>query len=163
MNISVDWLLTRSGSEFESRSVSLVPRPERVRGAGGIPDLRGRTILVAEDTRDQRSFVEALLEPTGANILTARDGHEALALCESDAPDLLLLDIDLPGLHGDGVARRLRLASGAVPTIALTGYAGAKDAGIGLTAGADAYLTKPFLIDKLYALLLRFLDARDRQ
>lgn len=147
------------GRSDTRRSVPSVSPPEGVEGTGGLPDLSGKTVLIAEDSAGDRAMLRAMLEPTGADILTAASGVEALSACLRGGPDLLLLDIDLPVLHGAEVTRKLRRCGRTLPIVALTGHAGLKDVSAGFAAGVDAYLTKPFRIDSLYGLLSRYLEA----
>jgi two-component system alkaline phosphatase synthesis response regulator PhoP len=107
-------------------------------------------ILVAEDDADIRQLVRDVLEHAGFEVLIAGDGPVALRLAQTRRPDLLLLDLGLPGLDGLDVARSLRRGSD-VPIIMLTARAEESDTLVGLELGADDYVTKPFSTKELVA------------
>ncbi|MFO1207164.1 MAG: response regulator [Burkholderiales bacterium] len=102
-------------------------------------------ILVADDNPDNRDIFRARLAAHGYEILTARDGAEALAIAHAAQPDLLLLDVMMPNLDGIEVCRRLKgdAALSFMPIIMVTARTGSQDVITGLDAGADEYLTKP--------------------
>src|SRR6266700_1685547 len=87
----------------------------------------------------------------GYVVETAADGGEALAAVERSAPDLVVLDVGLPGVDGLSVSRRLRAKGLAVPVLLLTARDAVPDRVAGLDAGADDYLVKPFATDELLA------------
>jgi DNA-binding response OmpR family regulator len=97
-----------------------------------------------EDDDVIRGLVRAILERGGLRVVEAIDGEEALELAERASPDLVLLDVNLPGIDGPEVCRRLRAAGATLPIVMVTGAADEDDRRRGLEAGADAYLTKPF-------------------
>lgn len=107
-------------------------------------------ILVVEDEDRIRQFLQRGLTFEGYRVEAAADGQEALDLAREDPPDLVLLDIMLPGLDGVEVCRRLRSAS-EVPILMLTAKEAIEDRVAGLDAGADDYLVKPFAFDELLA------------
>jgi len=107
-------------------------------------------ILVVEDERRYLRAIQINLEASGYRVSTAEDGLQALELAASKAPDLVLLDIKLPGLDGLKVCRRIREFS-TVPIIMLTALAQDTDKVRGLDAGADDYVTKPFSVEELLA------------
>jgi len=102
-------------------------------------------ILVADDNPDNRDIFRARLAAHGYEILTARDGAEALVIAHAAQPDLLLLDVMMPNLDGIEVCRRLKgdAALSFMPIIMVTARTGSQDVITGLDAGADEYLTKP--------------------
>ncbi len=104
-----------------------------------------KKILVAEDDLASRELVREILETCGYQVLEARDGREALQRVEETAPDLVILDIQMPGLDGSAVLRQLRQDSrfASLPVVAVTAYAMRGDREKALAAGFDAYLTKP--------------------
>jgi DNA-binding response OmpR family regulator len=116
------------------------------------------TILVVEDEERLRDLVRGYLEHEGFAVLTAADGLIALDLARQHAPDVVVLDLMLPGLDGLEVCRRLRTFSDAY-VIMLTAKAEEIDRIVGLEVGADDYLTKPFspreLIARVRAMLRR--------
>jgi DNA-binding response OmpR family regulator len=116
------------------------------------------TILVVDDEQRLRDLVRGYLEREGFMVLTAADGLTALDLARQHAPDIVVLDLMLPGLDGLEVCRRLRTFSDAY-VVMLTAKAEEIDRIVGLEVGADDYLTKPFspreLIARVRAMLRR--------
>ncbi len=107
-------------------------------------------ILIVEDERNIASFVEMYLKNARYQVEIARDGTEALSKAEAGKPDLVLLDLMLPGIDGLEVCRRLRAQSN-VPIIMLTAKGDETDTIIGLGVGADDYVAKPFSPRELVA------------
>jgi DNA-binding response OmpR family regulator len=122
-------------------------------------------ILVVDDDLDRRDAIGHVLRRAGYRVVTAADGQEALARHRAERPDLVLLDLGLPGLGGLEVCRRIR-ATGATPVVVLSARADAASVEQGLLAGADDYLPRPFgdrqLLARVRALLDRALLARAR-
>ncbi len=110
-----------------------------------------RKILVAEDDRAVRDAVDRALSFEGYEVITARDGAEALQRVLNDAPDLVVLDVMMPIVDGLETCRRLRAAGNAVPVLMLTARTEVADRVAGLDAGADDYLAKPFALEELLA------------
>src|SRR5438874_10841486 len=108
------------------------------------------TILVVDDEPRIVQLVRDYLEHGGFTVLTASDGQAALRTARTGRPDLVVLDLGLPGLDGLDVARSLRRA-GDVPIIMLTARTEESDKLVGLELGADDYLTKPFSPKELVA------------
>ncbi len=100
-------------------------------------------VLVVDDEPRILQLVRDYLERAGFAVSTAREGPEALMRARQDRPDLIVLDLGLPGLDGLEVTRRLRRDSG-VPIIMLTARDDETDKVVGLELGADDYVTKPF-------------------
>jgi DNA-binding response OmpR family regulator len=100
-------------------------------------------ILVVDDERQIVHVLRGYLEKTGFGVLTAYDGLEALRIARQERPDLVILDLMLPGMDGLDVCRALRKDSD-VPVIMLTARVEETDKLIGLELGADDYVTKPF-------------------
>jgi two-component system, OmpR family, response regulator MprA len=118
-------------------------------------------ILVVEDDRRMAAFLDRALTYAGYRVAVAEDGERALARAEERAPDLVLLDVMLPGIDGLEVARRLRSgAGGGVPILMLTAREGLDDRIEGLDSGADDYLAKPFALQELLARLRALLRGR---
>jgi DNA-binding response OmpR family regulator len=101
------------------------------------------TVLVVEDELKLRELLRAYLERDGLEVLSTGSGAEALALAAHGHPDLVILDLGLPDIPGEEVARELRRDSD-VPILILTAKAGEDDRVRGLELGADDYVTKPF-------------------
>ena len=101
------------------------------------------TVLVVEDERKLRELLRSYLERAGLEVLTTGSGAEALTLAETASPQLVVLDLGLPDVSGEEVARELR-RRGTVPILILTARAEQEDRIRGLELGADDYVTKPF-------------------
>ena len=100
-------------------------------------------VLVVEDERKIRELLRDYLEHDGLDVVTTGSGAEAIKLAREAAPDLIVLDLRLPDVPGEEVAREVRAAS-AVPIMMLTAKTGTEDRIHGLELGADDYVTKPF-------------------
>lgn len=107
-------------------------------------------ILVVDDEAPMRALLRLFLEQHGFAVSEAEDGYEALERVRTERPDLVLLDIMLPGIDGWAVCRILRRESD-VPVIMLTARDDVRDRVSGLEAGADDYLVKPFAEEELLA------------
>jgi len=116
------------------------------------------TVLLVEDERKLRELVRSYLERAGFTVLSAGSGAEAITLATSSAPDLVILDLGLPDVSGETVAREIR-AAGTIPILMLTAKAAEEDRIAGLELGADDYVTKPFspreLVLRVQAILRR--------
>ncbi|MFD9214626.1 MULTISPECIES: response regulator transcription factor [unclassified Streptomyces] len=116
------------------------------------------TVLVVDDEAKLRGLLRDYLERDGYTVLEASDGPGALDLATASHPDLVVLDLGLPGLPGEEVARLLRKA-GEVPIVMLTARASENDRVMGLRLGADDYVVKPFspreLVARVEAVLRR--------
>lgn len=119
-------------------------------------------VLVAEDEEDILDLVVFDLEDEGYEVLTARNGEEAIALALERHPDLILLDVAMPGLDGYEVTRRLRAdeSTRGTPVVLLTARAQVRDVIAGFEAGANDYVTKPFRPDELRTRLHAALGRR---
>ncbi len=119
------------------------------------------TILLVEDNEENWDMLSRRLQRRGYEVIRARDGREGVAMARSAAPDLLLLDMNLPEMNGWEVARLLKGApeTSALPIIALTAHAMAGDRERALEAGCDDYHTKPvelpLLLSQIEAALRR--------
>src|SRR6516164_5190668 len=116
------------------------------------------TVLLVEDERKLRELVRSYLERAGFTVLSTGSGAEAITVAASAAPDLVVLDLGLPDVPGETVARELR-AAGPVPILMLTARVAEEDRIAGLELGADDYVTKPFspreLVLRVQAILRR--------
>jgi DNA-binding response OmpR family regulator len=104
----------------------------------------GQSILVVDDDPTVSDVVRRYLERAGYQVRLAADGHGALASFARDRPDLVVLDLMLPGIDGLEVCRRLRTGADGVPIVMLTALGEESDRVLGLQLGADDYVTKPF-------------------
>lgn len=108
-------------------------------------------ILIVEDEESLRIGLNETFAGEGFAVQTCPRGDTALAAVEAFKPDLLLLDLMLPGMHGMEVCKRLRAKGATLPIIMLTALADEKQVVEGLKAGADDYITKPFRLAELHA------------
>lgn len=106
---------------------------------------------MVDDEEYIRDLVSSALRIAGFQSMTAGDGPRALAAVSADNPDLVILDVGLPGIDGFEVCRRLRDDGDDTPIIFLTARDGAEDRVSGFTKGGDDYLTKPFSLEELVA------------
>ncbi len=117
------------------------------------------TILIVEDEYAVARGVQYALQQEGYEVTVASNGEEGLAIAGQIAPDLLVLDVRLPGIDGFEMLRRLRATGSKAPVLMLTARDEEMDKVIGLELGADDYLTKPFglreLMSRVKALLRR--------
>jgi DNA-binding response OmpR family regulator len=104
----------------------------------------GQSILVVDDDPTVSDVVRRYLERAGYDVRLAGDGPSALASFARDRPDLVVLDLMLPGIDGLEVCRRLRTTADGVPIVMLTALGEESDRVLGLQLGADDYVTKPF-------------------
>jgi DNA-binding response OmpR family regulator len=116
-----------------------------------VPRLTGVHVVVIEDQPRMLQLVTSYLEENGASTTGCTDGDAGLdAIIDTD-PDVVVLDLMLPGLSGTAVCRALRAAGNDVPVIMLTARGEVSERVAGLEAGADDYLVKPFALEELYA------------
>jgi len=108
-------------------------------------------ILIVEDEEQIASFLRRGLSYEGYEVETAADGTSALAKARDARPDLVVLDLMLPGMDGLEVCRRLRLAHSSLPILILTARDSVSDRVQGLDAGSDDYMVKPFALAELLA------------
>ena len=121
-----------------------------------------KRILVVDDEKDLRDLISFNLKRNGYDVLTAANGKEALEIAERETPDLILLDVMMPGVDGTEVTRRLKADTrlSQIPLVMLTAKSEETDVVVGLTLGADDYVTKPFSMSILLARLSSVLRRR---
>lgn len=118
-------------------------------------------ILLIEDNELNRDMLTRRMQKRGYQIVTAADGETGVAMAQSEAPALILMDVSLPGIDGWEATRRIRAAAGSrhIPIVALTAYATPGDRETALAAGCDDFDTKPIdlprLLGKIEGLLKR--------
>jgi two-component system response regulator MprA len=113
----------------------------------------GSRVLVVDDDLSLRRMLERTLRAEGYDVAVAADGGGALVEVERTAPDLIVLDVAMPGIDGLAVCRRLRSRGLATPILMLTARDAVEDRVTGLESGADDYLVKPFAVAELIARL----------
>ena len=120
-----------------------------------------RTILLVDDDALMRRSLAFHLEQAGYHVHTAASGEDAISLAQHSPPDLVILDIGLPGIDGLEALRRLREQQN-LPVIFLTGRRRELDEVVGLELGADDYITKPFDVDVVLAHVKAVLRRTER-
>ncbi len=118
-----------------------------------------KRILVIEDHAENRRILRILLASAGFEMIEAVTGEEGVAAAERERPDLILMDIQLPGLDGYEATRRIKAnpALRPIPIIVVTSYALSGDDVKAFEAGCDAYVTKPFVPRELLAKVRQYL------
>jgi CheY-like chemotaxis protein len=117
------------------------------------------TVLLVEDTEDNRFMMRRLLEMAGYRVVEATNGEEAVRLAESESPDLILMDLSLPVLDGLAATRAIRKLNGLskTPIIAVSAHDTSDFQSDALAAGCDSYITKPIDFSQLEQLIARLL------
>jgi two-component system, cell cycle response regulator DivK len=119
-------------------------------------------ILVVEDQEDNRRILRDLLGAQGFDMVEAHDGPSAHPTAAAEKPDLILMDIQLPGLDGYEATRRIKAdpALSAIPIIVVTSYALSGDEAKARAAGCDDYVAKPYSPRQLLAKIRHYLPAK---
>lgn len=123
--------------------------------------MAGQRILIVEDNERNRRLLRDLLQAHGYATVEARTGEEAVALAPNERPQLVLMDIQLPGMDGIATLHALRAepATARTPVVAVTAHAMKQDRERLLAEGFDGYLEKPIDVRELPALVARYLAA----
>ena len=131
------------------------PKPPTRPGPNAPPDGPRKRVLVVDDEKDLVELIAYNLKRHGYEVLTADNGLDALDVARKQLPDLIVLDLMLPGIDGTEVARRLKAdaKTARVPIVMLTARGEETDVVVGLTLGADDYVSKPFSMKILLARL----------
>jgi len=118
-------------------------------------------ILIIEDTENNRVLLTRRLKPRGHDIVTAEDAEHGLAMVAAERPDLILMDVGLPGMDGWSATRQLKAdpVHRQIPVIALTAHAMDGDREKAIEAGCDDYETKPIDFNRLFVVIDRLLGA----
>lgn len=121
-----------------------------------------KIILAVDDNRLIQKMISDILEKAGYRVVTASDGYEALDKVRSVKPDLILLDIEMPGLNGYEVCNRLKCDEECqdIPVIMLTSRSAEKDKMAGLATGVDEYLSKPVQPKELIYIVEEVLELK---
>ena len=122
-----------------------------------------KRVLVIEDHEENRRIIRLRLGSAGIDMIEAVTGEEGVAKAEGERPDLILMDIQLPGLDGYEATRRIKgnPALRHIPIIVVTSYALSGDDVKAFEAGCDAYVTKPFVPRELLAKVREFLSKAE--
>jgi len=112
-----------------------------------------KRILIVEDQEDNRAILRAVLSRAGYDLIEAFNGEDAVRLAQNEQPDLILMDIQLPGIDGFEATRRIKaiIDLKSIPIIAVTSYALSGDEAQARAAGCDAFVAKPFSPRELLA------------
>lgn len=123
------------------------------------PVINQPLILAVDDDEDNLMLLTEVLEPMKCSFMTATDGQTALKLAQKHQPDLILLDVMLPDVHGVEVVHRLRQnrQTMTIPVIAVTALARVEDRDSLLEAGCNNYISKPYMLDELEAVIRCYL------
>jgi len=123
-----------------------------------------KRILVVDDDRDTLTFLKENLKRAGYRVVTAETGEEGLDEFRHNMPDLVILDVMMPGMDGWEVLRRIKSGprSGKVPVIMLTAQSDDADKYKGYDIGADFYVTKPFNMQKLLPVIRTMVMEHDK-
>ena len=116
-----------------------------------------KKILVVEDQEDNRRIVRDLLTSAGFQLIEAVTGKEGVQMAETNKPDLILMDIQMPEMDGYEATRQIKTRMKHIPIIVITSYALSGDDAKAMAAGADAYVSKPFSPRGLLATIRKFL------
>jgi CheY-like chemotaxis protein len=119
------------------------------------------TLLLVEDNEMNRDAISRLLGRRGFKVITAEDGEQGLRLCHESQPDLVLMDLGLPGIDGFEATRQIKgdPKTTRIPVVALTARALTSDREAALAAGCDDYDTKPVDLDRLIGKIRTLLGA----
>jgi two-component system, cell cycle response regulator DivK len=119
-------------------------------------------VLIVDDNRASRDLIRAILKTVRCDIIEATHGQQALELMQQERPDLVLLDIDMPGLNGLAVVKKIRedASLADLPVVAVTAFAMERDREKAMAAGFTAYLTKPVRAAILRQQVQQLLGAR---
>lgn len=155
------------GSEFQFEvNARLTENPSAVKNQSYRPVLSIRdtsckyTILIVDDKTDNRRLLVDLLQPVGFNVAEASDGLEAIDLCKSLRPDLILMDIRMPKLNGIEAVKHIKLEipECSSPIVACTAEASEDEAQAAMDAGFDEIIRKPFTDEDIFSSIARHLD-----
>jgi twitching motility two-component system response regulator PilH len=125
------------------------------------PALARPLILVADDDEDTRVMFRTMLQLRGYRVIEAPDGEKTVQMAESALPDLILMDINLPGVDGFDATRRIR-ESCRMPIVFVSGHGEARFLAQARQAGCDEYLVKPIDLDQLERIIKKYTAQKPR-
>jgi len=120
-------------------------------------------ILVVDDTPDSRTLIVELLKVAGYEVKAAASGQTALDLVAESPPDLIVLDLQMPGMDGFTTLANLREIAGHIPVLALSAHVLPDDERLMLAAGFDGSLSKPVSLKQLHSAVSGLLEGRERK
>ena len=122
-------------------------------------DLKNITIMIVEDEENNWLFIQDALRISGANLIWARVGQEAIDIVESgEKIDIILMDMKMPIMDGFETTKEIKKINSNIPVIAQTAYAQPKEKTKCLEAGCEAYISKPIITRQLFKIIARLLD-----
>jgi CheY-like chemotaxis protein len=124
--------------------------------------VKALTVLLVEDTDDNRFMMRRLLEMTGYRVLEARNGEEAVAIAEAEIPQLILMDLSLPIIDGLAATRLIRKLPGleSTPIIAVSAHDTSDFQSEAIKAGCNSYITKPIEFSELEEMIEQLIQKR---
>jgi CheY-like chemotaxis protein len=125
-----------------------------------VPNFASKKVLIAEDNKVNQLIVSAMINKTRADIFMAENGLQAIALFEKHAPDLILMDIQMPEMDGLEACKKIRDIDKSVPIIALTANVLLEDVKEYLNSGFDEHIGKPIIQEKLFRQLEKYLEKK---
>jgi len=122
-----------------------------------------KRVLIADDNALNRTLVSTYLKREGYRVSLAEDGLKAVEVALADVPDMILMDLEMPGIDGWEAARRIKAdpATSAIPIVALTSHTGQADIANAVKAGFDGYETKPIAYNRLIQKVNSFLEKHN--
>jgi signal transduction histidine kinase/DNA-binding NarL/FixJ family response regulator len=136
--------------------------PKQSTGADRSHRLKGRVLLV-DDNQTNLMLGEMILQSVGLDVICASSGEAAITMTQEEDPDLILMDLSMPGIDGFEATRQIRAFrdAGSLPIVALTAYASSIEMGLSEACGMDGYLTKPIVLAELVETLSAWLPGGD--
>ncbi|HEY9730484.1 MAG TPA: response regulator transcription factor [Drouetiella sp.] len=147
------WIkLSRKGNaKAVSYTQSIHIVDDTMKGAPKTRTVKMKKLLIVDDEVEIANSIQYVMNQEGFSTLLAHDGHKAIALVEAEKPDLIILDLMMPGLDGYEVCRRVRASDRKTPILMLTARTSEIDTVVGLELGANDYISKPVRIRELVA------------
>jgi len=128
-----------------------------------MPDGKAVTVLVADDNEVAQRLCRRVLEKAGHRVLTASDGLEAVNIALAEGPDMILMDVAMPGIDGLEAMRRIKAEMPAMPIVIASAHSMASDRERFLAAGADNVLSKPFRLADLVSIVAKLAQDQKAQ
>ncbi len=122
--------------------------------------MSGNNVMVVEDNEKNRKLMRVILKAKGYNVVEAATGEEALGILKNQKPDIILMDIQLPGIDGITLIKQIKTdaATKDIPILAVTAYAMKGDEQKIMAAGSDGYLSKPINTQELPAIIEKYIN-----
>lgn len=120
-------------------------------------DWSDKVILIAEDEKINYLYLKSVFDKTGAKTLWAKNGSEAIELCENNAVDIVLMDIKMPGIDGNEATREIKAFNSGITVIVQTSYTLKEDSEKAFNSGCDTFLSKPVRPKNLLAIVEKYI------